>query len=83
MSEPKEHWALERKVPLALLFAIGVQTAGFAWAAATLTARVDQLERQVAAAAPQAERLVRVETKTDGVIASLAEVKDILRNRHP
>ena len=33
------------------------------------------------AMAPQGERIVRVETKTDLMIAALAEVRDILRQR--
>ena len=39
------------------------------------------LEKKVEAMAPQGERIVRVETKTDLLIAALAEVKDILRQR--
>ena len=31
--------------------------------------------------APQGERLARVETKTDVLIAALAEVKDMVRQR--
>lgn len=78
---PPEHWMLERKIPLALLLAILLQTVAVVWGAATLHARVEQLERQAAATGPQVERLVRVETKMDGMSTSLVELKDMIRQR--
>lgn len=72
------HWHIDKKVPVALLLGLGVQALGAFWWAASTSARVDQLERQVAAAAPQAERLIRVEEKLGGVQASLAEIKAAL-----
>jgi len=81
MADQREHWAIERKIPIALLTALAIQTAVWIWQAAAAWARLDQLEKKVEAMAPQGERLVRVETKTDLLIAALAEVKDIVRQR--
>ena len=81
MAEQKEHWAIERKIPIALLTALAIQTGVWIWQTAAAWARLDQLEKKVEAMAPQGERLVRVETKTDLLIAGLAEVKDIVRQR--
>jgi hypothetical protein len=81
MAEQKEHWAIERKIPIALLTALAIQTGVWIWQTAAAWARLDQLEKKVEAMAPQGERLVRVETKTDLLIAALAEVKDIVRQR--
>ena len=81
MAEQKEHWAIERKIPIALLTALAIQTGVWIWQSAAAWARLEQLEKKVEAMAPQGERLVRVETKTDLLIAALAELKDILRQR--
>jgi hypothetical protein len=81
MAEQKEHWAIERKIPIALLTALAIQTGVWIWQSAAAWARLEQLEKEVEAMVPQGERIVRVETKTDLLIAALAEVKDILRQR--
>jgi cell division protein FtsB len=81
MAEQKEHWAIERKIPIALLTALAIQTGVWIWQSAAAWARLDQLEKKVEAMAPQGERLARVETKTDVLIAALAEVKDMVRQR--
>lgn len=80
-----ERWHVERKVPLALIitFAGGILAQTFAfgvWAAVT-GARLDGVEKKIEAAAPQGERLVRLEEKVSGVVTSLAEIKDMLRQR--
>jgi hypothetical protein len=81
MAEQREHWAIERKIPIAMLTALAIQTGVWIWQAAAASARLDQLEKKVEAMVPQGERIVRVETKTDLMIAALAEVRDILRQR--
>jgi hypothetical protein len=81
MVEQKEHWAIERRIPIALLTALAIQTGVWIWQSAVVWARLEQLEKKVEAMAPQGERLVRVETKTDLLIAQIVKVKDILRQR--
>jgi hypothetical protein len=65
-------WHLDRKVPLALILAfsltIGVQTRTIVWWASGLTSRVEQLDKQAAASAPQGDRLTRVEVRLDNVV---------------
>lgn len=77
--DERRRWHVDKTVPVALLLGLAVQAAGAFWWAASTSARVDQLERQVAAAAPQAERLIRVEEKLGGVQSSLAEIKAALQ----
>jgi hypothetical protein len=72
MAEQKEHWAIERKIPIALLTALAIQTGVWIWQSAAAWARLEPLEKNVEAMAPQGERIVRVETKTDLLIAALA-----------
>jgi len=66
-------------VPLALIFAILVQTGAALWWAAGVNARVEQLERQVVSAASNVERIVRLETKIDATFFQPAEIKLIVQ----
>jgi hypothetical protein len=71
-------WHLDKKVPIALILAIAMQTGGIVWWGATTSERLNALERKADAAAPQAERLARVETKLESVQTGIAEIKSIL-----
>ena len=74
-------WHLDKKVPLALIITIIGQTIFAAWGASNLWTRVSELERQTQLAAPQFERIVRLETKVDGITGSLAEIKALVSPR--
>ena len=73
--EDRQHWHVDKRVPLALIFAILGQTAGLLIWGSNLSTRVNQLESQIASTAPQAERIIRLETKMDSIFGSLAEIK--------
>lgn len=51
--KPKESWHVGKEIPLAMLFAIFLQSAGFIWwiasFSATVTAKLDEVSNQVAA----------------------------------
>lgn len=84
MSEMKEgtalkHWTIDKRVPLALILTISIQTCGIVWWASGLTTRVEHLERQAQASAPQADRLTRVEVRLDNVVDGISEIKALLR----
>jgi hypothetical protein len=72
------NWHLDKKVPIALILAMAMQTAGVVWWGATTSERLSALERKADAVAPQAERLARVETKLESVQTGIAEIKSIL-----
>jgi hypothetical protein len=79
-------WHLDKKVPLALIMTIIGQTVVAAWGASNLWTRVGELERQMQIAAPQFERIIRLETKVDGITGSLSEIKTLINRRseqHP
>lgn len=76
-------WHLDRRVPIALIAAMTIQTAGaLVWAGAAMQ-RMDYVEREVAASAMMGERTARleeqirylrqsvdrIETKLDGLSA--------------
>jgi len=71
-------WHLDKKVPLALIVTLSLQTVAIVWWAASISARVDVLEQRVVAAAPQAERIIRLEAKLDNVVDKIAEIKGLV-----
>ncbi len=46
-SVTQESWHLDKKVPIALIFTMAIQTVGVIWWAASLSTRVDHQERQI------------------------------------
>jgi hypothetical protein len=77
-NQDDSNWHLDKKVPIALILAMAMQTAGVVWWGATTSERLSALERKADAAAPQAERLARVETKLEAVQNGISEIKSIL-----
>jgi hypothetical protein len=77
----EREWHLDKKVPIALIFTIVGQTIVAAWGASNLWTRVGELERQEQIAAPQFERIIRLETKVDGITGSLSEIKALINRR--
>jgi hypothetical protein len=78
----ERQWHLDKKVPIALIVTIVSQTIVVARGASNLWTRVGELERQMQVAAPQFERVVRLEAKVDGITGSLSEIKALVnRNR--
>jgi hypothetical protein len=76
-------WQIDRHVNLSMVGAIALQTAIAIWWAATfsasITGRVEVLERQAVTTAPLSERLVKIETKFDGMTETLTEIKNLIR----
>jgi hypothetical protein len=72
-------WHLDKKVPIALIFAILCQSGSFLWWASSINERVKVLETANMAAtvsAPvQSDRLTRVESKMESVQRDLTEIK--------
>jgi hypothetical protein len=81
--DPDTHWTLDRRVPLALILALVLQTAGLVWWASSLSERVNTLERRAEATAPQGDRLTRVEVKLEGVQSGIDEIKRLIRRENP
>lgn len=75
----KEPWHLDKRVPVALILAILLQTGSALWWAATVNARVERLEKDAAQTIGTDSRLVRLETQMQSINETLRETKDILR----
>lgn len=73
------NWHLDKRVPVAIIVALIMQTSGMVWWAAQASERLNSVERTIAQAAPQADRLTRVEVKLEAVQDGITEIKAILR----
>jgi hypothetical protein len=77
--EHDDKWHLDRRVPIALIMAIVVQTSGLVWWASSLSERVSSLEKTRDATAPQADRLTRVEVKIENVQTTVERIERLIR----
>ncbi|HHI81959.1 MAG TPA: hypothetical protein ENJ99_02290 [Rhizobiales bacterium] len=75
----EHHWHLDRRVPVALITAIMMQTIGIVWWAATLSARVDVLEERIRAARTNETRIVRLEANQTAVYQRLDRIEVLTR----
>lgn len=75
------HWKFDLNIPVAILGAFALQTGTAIWWASSINSRVDLIERQQTMAAPQSDRLTRVEVKLDALTDAVKEVKDFLRQQ--
>jgi hypothetical protein len=76
--EYNQSWHLDRKVPIAFIFAIAVQTAGIIWFAAGISHRVESLEREASFRVPQSDRLTRVEVKLENVENGILRIERLI-----
>ena len=79
-------WHLDKRVPIALILALGLQTFGIVWWAATINSRVDVLEAWTAKRPdfiPQniGARVVVLETKFDSILRVLNRIENKLDKR--
>lgn len=82
MDSPKQHWTVDKKVPVALMVTMGVQIVAFVWWAGAASNRLDQLERRMEASAPQGERIIRLEEKIGMVQQGIVDLKQMIRPQH-
>ena len=73
------HWHLDRRVPIALIITIVMQTVGIVWWAASLSERVTVLEQQFNGMTTHQARIVRLEEKQNAVYQRLDRIEAIQR----
>jgi len=79
--ESDARWHLDKRVPIALLLAILMQTGTGFWWAATTAERINNLEKRAELTAPQGDRLTRVEVKLETVREGITEIKRLLQTK--
>ena len=75
----EEPWHLDKRVPVALIFTLLVQTAGIVWWASSITERVVRLEHESVRSLTDDGRQFRLETQMSNVADALLEAKATLR----
>jgi hypothetical protein len=78
MSETREHWHLDKRVPIAFLGALALQTcAALVWAGGA-SARIDAAEAQIGRVQALFERTARLEEQTRVMLAQLDRIEEKL-----
>ncbi len=72
---------MDRKLPAALLIAVGVQAAAVMFWTGRAAARIEAVEQRVAAQAPVVERLARLEAQVEGTRTAVTRVEALLDRR--
>ena len=79
----QREWHLDKRVPIALIVTIAIQTGAAFWFVARLDHRVEALERaeaRITVSAPvHADRLTRVEVKLETVQEGITEIKRLIQ----
>lgn len=74
-----QHWRVSKQINVATIISLGafvvVQTATLSYGWATMSARIDMLEKAAIPVVSQGERLIRLETKFDGMGDTLKEIR--------
>lgn len=71
-------WHLDKKVPIALIIAILVQTGTGVWWASSINSRVVSLEARNAASSDQPGRIIRVETQIENMNTLMRRIEEKL-----
>lgn len=79
----ESNWHLDKKVPIAMIGTIILQTIGIVWFAASLFYRVEALERQQLASSPQGDRITRMEVKVENIERGVTRIENVLQSRTP
>ena len=69
------HWHLDRRVPLALIVTLVIYGAGFIWSYATLTNRMEVVERWIDDNKLIQNRLERLEVQNEFIRQSLTRIE--------
>lgn len=70
-----ETWVLDKRIPIALVVALFVQSLGAVWWAATMSARMTAFETTVLAMSDQASRIVKLEAQGEATGKTLERVE--------
>ena len=75
----EDHWHLDKKVPIALIVAIGAQTIAGVWWAASITGDVKHNTNNISLVRNLNERVIRLEVHLQNQTSILSEIRDELK----
>lgn len=77
----KEHWHLDKRVPLALMLALIAQTGSVIWWASGIDYRIGRLEIDQSVVAVMNDKVIRLEEQLKSSNELLREIREELRKR--
>lgn len=75
MAEGGEHWTVDKRVPVAIIFAILVQSAGVVWFFSDQNARLRVVEQVVPAVATMTTTLERIMARQEALDARMVQTE--------
>lgn len=82
VDDQKQHWTVDKRIPLALIVTIVLQTAGFGVWVGGINNRVASLEeyrlQHMPASSSREGRIIRLETLAQGVAEAIGDIKGTL-----
>ena len=63
----RDTWQIDKKIPVALIFTLLLQTAGFAFWMGQLSVRIDQVESENLRYSTNSDRVTRLEVRIDNL----------------
>ena len=72
---PTEHWTLDKRIPLALIFTLLIQTGWFAFYMGGQSARITQVEKILDSKLEDSDRLTKLEVRLDSLRASIERIE--------
>jgi len=72
-------WQIDKKIPVALIFTLLIQTAGFAFWMGQLSVRIDQLETTNLRYTTNSDRLTRLEVRIDNLTEDVQDLARVVR----
>lgn len=76
-------WHLDKRVPIAMIITLALQTCAIVWWAATVQSRVEVLEKKVDRTEGQAGKIIRLEDRLDHIAETLTRIERALSKNNP
>ena len=75
---PSQQWVIDKRIPLALIFALALQTGGALVWAGTVSQRLETIEKQQIEQRSFGDRITRVEVTIDTVKETTRDTKETM-----
>ena len=79
---PEDRWHLDKRIPLALIVTIAMQTLAATWWAASVDARLAAVEEAAATSRNVGERITRLEVQQQELRQDLRDLIQVLRQNN-
>lgn len=78
---PVENWHLDKRVPIALIITLIIQTGVIIWWAAGVSYRLDTLERTQQSSSSNSDRITRLEVKLESINDGISRIERLIQQK--